>query len=86
MNDADPTSPFMQERVINIEQFCNNIDHYPVHWLLHFTHACEIVGYRHPDSATARKWHCYYTTIVSAFHMNPETKEQLTTRLADNPR
>lgn len=28
-------------------EFLASIDHYPNHWLLHFMHACEIVGYKH---------------------------------------
>lgn len=83
MKDADPSSPFMQEREIDIDHFCNNIDHYPVHWLLHFTHAAEIIGYRHPDKEIATKWISYYYTIVNAFHLNPETNAQLTERLED---
>ncbi len=83
LRDADPTSTFMEERPINMEVFCNNTDHYPVHWLLHFTHAVEIVGYRHPDPETAEKWGAIYKALVYMFHFQPESDELMTLRLMD---
>src|SRR6266702_3232000 len=32
-----------------VRDFFASIDHYPNHWILHFTHAAEIVGYKHTD-------------------------------------
>lgn len=85
LKDADPSSTFMEERPIDMKVFCNNTDHYPVHWLLHFMHGAEIIGYRHPDHIIAMKWQHIYYDIVHAFHMQPETKEVMTERLKDKP-
>ncbi len=83
MNDADPTSPFMQKREIDLEHFCENLDHYPIHWLVHFTHATEIIGYRHPNKVIAAHWLMVYKAIVHALHFKPEPKAIMIHRLAD---
>lgn len=62
------------------------LDSYPMHWLLHFTHAIEIIGYKHPDLNTRVYWMHLYVKIVKALHLNPETKDQLDFRLQDGDR
>lgn len=64
-------------------RFVENIDHYPVHWVLHFTHAAEIVGYKCPHKELREWWHEFYLRMVNAMHMNPETEEALDIRLSD---
>lgn len=69
------------------DDFMNfQLDSYPMHWLLHFTHAIEIIGYKHPDLDTRTFWMHLYVRIVKALHMNPETKDQLDFRLQDGAR
>lgn len=65
----------------HIDVFLKNLDHYPVHWLLHFAHACEIVGYFHPDAVTRAGWYGLYAEVGDALHLRPETKDQLCVRL-----
>jgi hypothetical protein len=62
-------------------EFLRSIDHYPNHWLLHFTHACEIVGYKHPEFRVAYPFGVLYSKLVRKFHMHPETCEQMDARL-----
>jgi len=63
------------------EAFLADHDQYPHHWLMHFVHTIEIVGQFHPDATIRAYWFALYTELVSAFHMNPETLEQLQQRL-----
>jgi hypothetical protein len=63
------------------EAFLADHDQYPHHWLMHFIHTIEIVGYYHPDLGIRFYWHRLYEFLVAAFHMNPETREQLEQRL-----
>jgi len=62
------------------------LDSYPMHWLLHFAHAIEIMGYKHPDLDTRTYWMHLYVRIVRSLHLNPETEEQLDFRLQDGCR
>lgn len=62
------------------------LDAYPVHWLMHLLQAAEIVGYKCGNAPIAKYWMYFYLTGVNALHLNPETEEQLDTRLADKNR
>ena len=83
-----PKSPgtFMYDKVtdVDIEQFINHLDHYPMHWLMHFTHAVEIVGYKHPIDEISHWWYKLYLGIGSGLHFNVELESQLDNRLRDN--
>lgn len=64
-------------------RFLEQPDRYPVHWLMHFMHAVEIVGYYHPHQITRAYWFDAYVCMCKMLHVNPETKQQLEERLAD---
>jgi hypothetical protein len=64
-----------------LHEFLSSTDHYPVHWLLHFTHGCEVAGYKHDDPKIRLFWFKLYTDLVSAFHMNAETELEMDNRL-----
>lgn len=68
---------------IQIDEFSSQIGLYPVHWLQHFMHGCEIIGYRHHNLDVASSFQQLYFGICKALHTNPETNEQLTERLKD---
>ena len=63
--------------------FCNNLDHYPVHWLMHFIHAVEIVGYKHPDMDIRVKYAIIYGLLCQGLHLNPESEVEMDKRLLD---
>lgn len=63
------------------QEFLDDHDQYPHHWLLHFIHTIEIVGQYHPDENTRQFWWMLYVSLCAAFHMNPETFDQLEERL-----
>lgn len=86
LNNACPNEgDFMQDTVTDevIYNFTKSLDKYPFHFLMHFIHAVEIIGYKHPDENTKLWWNNLYKTIVNSFHMNIETEEQCDYRLRD---
>ena len=56
---------------------------YPLHWVMHFAHAAEIVGYKHPDARTREWWLSFYIEVCHVLHVNPESEEQMDERLKD---
>ena len=61
--------------------FLRSIDHFPNHWILHFMHACEIVGFKHPDQQIRVAFRQLYYKLAKKFHLNPESESQLDARL-----
>lgn len=82
---AEDSCEFMRISIDSedIFKFTKAFDRYPVHFLLHLIHAAEVLGYNHPHPAERAFWHLFYTSMVNAFHMYPETKEQNDLRLKD---
>jgi hypothetical protein len=67
----------------DLEVFLKQPDQYPVHWLFHFMHAVEVVGWMHPDARTSAWWLALYYSMCNMLHVNAETKEQFYGRLHD---
>lgn len=63
--------------------FLKSHDQYPHHWLMHLIHCAEIVGYGHPDANIRKWWRSFYEDFCDAFHMYPETREQMMERLKE---
>ena len=83
-NAGTPDGEFMQYTEVNLVDFTkNNLDAYPIHFILHVAHAAEIIGYKHPDPEVRAYWYNVYETIVHAFHMNVESVQQMEYRLRD---
>lgn len=63
--------------------FNGSWDHYPNHYVVHFVHAAEIIGYYGPADAPvfAERWLEFYYRAVHILHFNPETRTQLDDRL-----
>ena len=66
------------------EEYLRHVDELPHHFQLHFMHAAEILGYKHPDDKTRRWWRVFYSMIVNDAHLFPESEEQMDKRLGDN--
>lgn len=66
-----------------VRPFFNNWDHYPNHYVMHFFHAIQIIGYKgsedHPVHSD--RWLNLYVMMCKAFHINGETMHQLDQRL-----
>lgn len=67
-----------------VSEYIRDLDAIPHHFQLHFLHAAEIVGYKHPNAAIREWWHSVYIRLVHDMHLYPETEEQLDRRLGDN--
>jgi len=59
----------------------NALDHYPIHFVMHFIHAAEIVGYCHPNLDHQLVWKDFYEAACRRMHVNPETIGELNARL-----
>lgn len=80
--DAEPGA-FMTAH-IPIDVKLAMFEHYPQHWVGHIIHACEVLGYRHPDTWQAAAWKVLYERFVKSLHLNPESVEQMTKRLSED--
>lgn len=65
------------------DDFWQDHDEYPHHFIMHLVHCAEVVGYNHPDETVAAHWLKFYFNACDAFHMNPETYIELHGRLND---
>ncbi len=66
-----------------VNAFVRSWDHYPNHYVIHFIHAVEIIGFYGPKESPVfcNRWRILYCKAVYLLHFNPETKEQLDNRL-----
>lgn len=67
-----------------VDEFMKYADSLPHHFLMHFMHGAEILGYFHPDETNRKWWNKFYNTLVNDMHLQPETKEEITRRLSDD--
>lgn len=67
-----------------VDDYLQSLDAIPHHFQLHFLHASEIVGYKHPDSRIRKWWADLYVRLVRDMHLWPETMEQMDIRLGDS--
>lgn len=65
-------------------EYVQSLDAVPHHFQLHFLHAAEIVGYKHPDKRIRDWWETVYFRLVNDMHLRPETKEDMDERLGDS--
>lgn len=66
------------------KKYLNHVDELPHHFQLHFMHAAEILGYKHPLPWIRRFWYEFYLNIVNDAHLVPEPEEWMDKRLGDN--
>lgn len=66
-----------------VAAYLSTIDGVPHHFQLHFMHAAEIIGYKHPDAQIRQWWRVMYCRLANDMHLNPETEEQMDRRLGD---
>lgn len=89
LNNADPTNTFIVGDGVPEEKYVTaflwDVDSYPVHFIMHLSHAAEIVGYKHPEGRLRTWWLDFYSKVVKGLHLNPETEDQLDIRLGYTP-
>lgn len=66
------------------DDFIDSRDELPAHYQLHMMHAFEVVGFKHPTSWIREFWAEVYQRMAKAYHLWPETNEQMNLRLGDN--
>jgi hypothetical protein len=69
------------ETVEMMEKFLNDCDHLPSHFVMHFLHAAEILGYYHPDLERRDMWCSFYLVGCRKYHVRPEPPSDLIERL-----
>lgn len=91
-NGGSFTGPSLDAQITNWEAPLNNLvgdylrttDALPHHFQMHFIHAVEILGYKHPDARIRDWWHSVYRRLVSDLHLYPESETAMDERLGDN--
>jgi hypothetical protein len=66
-----------------VTRYLQRIDETPLHFHLHFMHASQIIGFKHPNPYIRDWWHTTYNRIVHDMHLTPETESAMNTRLGD---
>lgn len=67
-----------------IKDYFYHVDSVPHHAHLHFMHAAEILGYKHPVDGIRSWWQSVYLEAVNDMHLVPESEEEMDRRLGDN--
>lgn len=67
-----------------VDEYLKVLDGIPHHYQLHFMHASEIIGYKHPDRRIRDWWNNLYFRLVNDMHLHPESQQELDERLGDN--
>lgn len=60
------------------------LGHYPQHWVAHLMHACEVLGYRHPDELERRTWNLIYRKFCHGYHVEPESPAMFESRMNED--
>lgn len=66
------------------DNYVDSRDEMPAHYQVHFMHAVEIMGYKHPDLSTREYWAQLYDRLAKAYHLWPESEVQMDARLGDS--
>lgn len=67
-----------------VGEYVKSLDALPHHFQLHFIHAAEIIGYKHPDERIRNWWCKVYHRLVHDMHMHVENEQEMDERLGDN--
>lgn len=66
-----------------LKDYMAHLDESPHHFQLHFMHASEILGYKHPNEKIRKWWYECYIRLANDMHLNPESEVQMNFRLGD---
>ena len=66
-----------------VKAFFASLEELPHHFSIHFLHAAEVAGYKHPDTRFRERWAAFYRKGCADLYLNPETEVQLDKRLND---
>ena len=65
-----------------VDDYCGDMDDVPMHFHLHFLHAAQILGQRHPTLKVRLWWRQACMKITVAMHLRPEPRDALDARLS----
>lgn len=84
-NAGAKNTTFMRDTMTleEVREMAEDSDKYPIHYYMHMCHACEVIGFKHPDGEIRSWFHEAYLIIVDALHLRPETEEECDDRLRD---
>ena len=84
-NAAAADTTFMRDTMTleEVRKLAEDSDKYPIHYYMHALHACEIIGFKHPDNKIREWFNGAYLIMVDALHLKPETEEECDYRLRD---
>lgn len=80
--DSEPGCFFQTEPPLDWKP--SLFDHYPLHWFAHVMHACEVIGYRHPDGRLAMTFSLISWRMAHSLHLEPETRDAMIKRLSED--
>lgn len=63
-------------------EFLKSVDQYPHHFVMHVIHACEVIGFHHPDCQLRDTFRGIYFRCCKKLHVIPENERQLDNRLS----
>lgn len=83
LEGEDPEDPWEERMQVHVNDYMRQLDALPHHYQMHFMHAVEILGYKHPVVRTRFFWNRLYVRLAHDLHLWPETEAQLDERLGD---
>lgn len=84
LDGEDDEDPWCDRMQMHVNDYMRQLDQLPHHYQMHFLHAVEIVGYKHPDTMIRLFWNSLYLRLVNDFHLHPEREAELDSRLGDS--
>lgn len=84
LDGDDPEDCWEDRMQAHVNGYMRDLDAIPHHFQMHFMHAVEILGYKHPDHRIRHFWSRLYVRLVHDMHVWPETEQQLDSRLGDS--
>jgi hypothetical protein len=61
-----------------------HLEHYPLHWVLHVIHACQVLGVYEPNEDKRQQWWTLYREFCRSMHVEPETRDAMQARLQED--
>lgn len=66
-----------------VDEYLRTLDAIPHHFQMHFMHAAEIIGYKHPRERVRAWWNALYQRLVNDMHVHCESEKEMDSRLGD---
>lgn len=93
LNPADPRESLCKggffgfdpvQLPFKLSDMFHSLDQYPLHYVMHLCHCCQVIGYRHPDQSIAEFFELTYLLFCHTFHLSPESEADMERRLTED--